>query len=69
MNAQMGLLALAVLTIIFNAGGFLWMTKNHLKHVQQSLDRLEERARWMEDCMAKVAWSLNLELPPRPDQK
>ena len=53
-DVQIGMLALAVFTIIFNAGGFVWLAKNHVAHVQGSLDRMEERIIALEKAMARV---------------
>jgi hypothetical protein len=54
MSAQTGLLALAVLTIIFNAGGFLWLAKNHMRHVQEALNDLTVRLGTVEQAVARI---------------
>ena len=51
---QVGLLVLAVLTIIFNVGGFVWLARNHMAHAQGSLDSLDKRLRTVEEAVARV---------------
>ena len=55
---QTGILVLAVLTIIFNAGGFVWLAKNHMKHVQDTLDRMSERLSILERTVARIEGKL-----------
>ena len=51
---QVGLLVLAVLTIIFNVGGFTWLARNHMAHAQGSLDSLDKRLRTVEEAVARI---------------
>lgn len=52
---------LFLLTLAFQAGGFIWLTQNHMKHAQQSLDRLEERMQAMESLVNRICGKLGIE--------
>lgn len=55
MNGYQGVLVvLAVVTIIFNAGGFVWLARNHMRHVQETLDGLTERVTAIEQAVARI---------------
>ena len=55
MNGYQGVMVvLAVVTIIFNAGGFVWLARNHMRHVQETLDGLTERVTAIEQAVARI---------------
>lgn len=40
-NSFWGTAALFILGLVFNAGGFIWMTKTHFNNIHARLDRLD----------------------------
>jgi len=54
------LVGLSVLTIVFNLGGTVWLAKNHMKHAQESIDRLEARATQAERDIALIKGALGI---------
>ena len=57
---QEAMLVLSVLTIVFGAGGFFWIAKNHIAHAQKSLDRLETEMMEVRQDIALIKGSLGI---------
>lgn len=54
-------ITLFILTITFQTGGFIWLAKNHMKHAQDSLDRLDHRMNQVEQRLARICGRLGLD--------
>ena len=52
---------LFLLTLVFQSGGFIWLAKNHMKHAQDSLDRMESRMNAVEQRLARICGHLGLD--------
>ena len=57
---QEAMLVLSVLTIVFAAGGFTWLARNHMAHAQKSLDRLETEMMEVRQDIALIKGSLGI---------
>lgn len=45
---------LILLTVIFNAGGFVWIARNHMAHVNKTLENLTDRVGALEVVVARI---------------
>ena len=52
---------LFLLTLAFQSGGFIWLAKNHMRHAQESLDRLDRRMNNVEQRLARICGHLGLD--------
>ena len=59
---QEAMLILSVLTIVFAAGGFTWLARNHMAHAQKSLDRLETEMMEVKQDIALIKGALGIGL-------
>ena len=48
--------------LIFNAGGFVWMTFNHLTHIKKALDEILERLGLLEQRVARMEGEIDSKL-------
>ena len=60
MSADMIAVCLFFLTLLFNAGGFVWLAKNHMAHVEKALDGLTERVSELEEAVARIEGRLTI---------
>lgn len=49
---------ISIMTLVFYTGGFVLLTKNHLKHLADDVKSLMRGQRKMEERMARIEWRM-----------